>query len=120
VAVMGPVLGADYSHSIYLIKNLLTGKMPGCPKINSGFVDVRDVADLHLRAMTDPAANGERFLAIAGESMDIAEVAEVLRRRLGAAAGKVRTRVLPDWLMRLLALVNPALRAMVPLLGINM
>jgi nucleoside-diphosphate-sugar epimerase len=68
-AVLGPVLGADYSHSIRLIKNLMDGQ-PGCPKINSGFVDVRDVADLHLRAMTHPAAKGERFLAIAGESMD--------------------------------------------------
>ncbi len=118
-AVLGPVLGADYSHSNNLITSLMNGQ-PGCPKINSGFVDVRDVADLHLRAMTDPAANGERFLAIAGESMDIAEVAEVLHRRMGAAAGNVRTRVLPSWLMRLLALANPALRAMVPLLGINM
>ncbi|HLZ86895.1 MAG TPA: aldehyde reductase, partial [Puia sp.] len=63
VTVLGPVLGPDYSHSIHLIKNLITGSMPGCPKINSAFVDVRDVADLHLRAMTHPAANGERFIA---------------------------------------------------------
>lgn len=117
--VLGPVLGADYSHSNNLITSLMNGQ-PGCPKINSGFVDVRDVADLHLRAMIDPAAKGERFLATAGESMDLVEVAEVLRRRLGDAAKKVSTRVLPNWLMRLLALTNPALRAVVPLLGVNM
>jgi dihydroflavonol-4-reductase len=118
-AVLGPVLGADYSHSIRLIKNLMNGQ-PGCPKINSGFVDVRDVADLHLRAMTHPAAKGERFLAIAGESMSMIEVARVLRQRMGAAASKVPTRVLPNWLIRVGALKDPAMRGAVPLLGLNL
>lgn len=119
VAVLGPALGPDYSHSIRLIKNMMDGQ-PGCPKINSGFVDVRDVADLHLRAMTHPAAKGERFLAISGESMWLVEVAKVLRRRMGAAAGNVSTRVLPNWLVRLAARKNPAMKALVPMLGVNM
>jgi dihydroflavonol-4-reductase len=119
VTVVGPALGADYSHSIRLIKSLMDGQ-PGCPKINSGFVDVRDVADLHLRAMTHPAASGERFLAISGESMWMTEVAKVLRRRMGSAAAKVRTRVLPNWLVRLAALRVPVMKMMVPHLGINM
>lgn len=118
-AVLGPVLGADYSHSIRLIKNLMDGQ-PGCPKINSGFVDVRDVADLHLRAMTHPAAKGERFLAISGESMWMIEVAKVLRQRMGAAAAKVPTRVLPNWVIRLGALRDPVMRGAVPLLGVNL
>jgi dihydroflavonol-4-reductase len=118
-AVLGPALGPDYSHSIRLIKNLMDGQ-PGCPKINSGFVDVRDVADLHLRAMTNPAAKGERFLAISGESMWMVDVAKLLRHRLGPAARKVPTRVLPNWLVRLSALRNPALKGTVPLLGVNM
>jgi dihydroflavonol-4-reductase len=66
--------------------------MPGCPKVNSGLVDVRDVADLHLRAMTNLAANGERFPAIAGRSLWFAEVAKALRERLGNAASRVPTR----------------------------
>jgi dihydroflavonol-4-reductase len=118
-AVLGPVLGADYSHSIRLIKNLMEGQ-PGCPKINCGFVDVRDVADLHLRAMTDPAAKGERFLAISGDSMWMIEVANVLRQRLGANARRVPKRVLPNWVVRLGALADPAMRGAVPLLGRNM
>lgn len=118
-AVLGPVLGPDYSHSIRTIKNMMDGQ-PGCPKINSGFVDVRDVADLHLRAMTNPAARGERFLAISGESMWLADVAKVLRSRMGAAASKVSTRVLPNWLMRLTAMRNPALKGVLPLLDYNM
>lgn len=118
-AVLGPVLGADYSHSIQLIKNLMEG-IPGCPKVNSGFVDVRDVADLHLRAMIDPAANGERFLAIAGESLWIREVAKVLKQGLGAAAAKVTTREIPNTIVRLGASSNPVLKALVPFLGVNM
>jgi len=119
VAVLGPALGPDYSHSIRLIKNLMDGQ-PGCPKINSGFVDVRDVADLHLRAMTSPAARGERFVAISGESMWLVDVAQVLRQRMGAAAGKVSTRVLPNWLVRLAARTDPMMKGVLPTLGVNM
>ena len=119
VAVLGPALGADLSHSIRIVKNLMEGQA-GSPKINSGFVDVRDVADLHLRAMTHPAAAGQRFLAISGESMPLADVARVLRRRMGAAAGKVSTRVIPSWVVRLAALRDPKMKAIVPMLGVNM
>jgi dihydroflavonol-4-reductase len=119
VAVFGPALGPDYSHSIRLVQRLMDG-MPGCPKINSGFVDVRDVADLHLRAMTNPVANGERFLAISGESMWMSEVAKILKRRMGSAARRVHTRELPSWLIRIAALRDPATKMIAPLLGVNM
>lgn len=119
VTVVGPVLGADYSHSIRLIRGMLEGQ-PGNPRINSGFVDVRDLADLHVRAMTHESASGERFIAIAGESMWLAEVAQVLKARMGRAARHVSTRVLPNWLVRLGALRDPALRGSLPLLGLNL
>ncbi|MDQ0465235.1 dihydroflavonol-4-reductase [Caulobacter ginsengisoli] len=118
-AVLGPVLGPDYSHSIRMIKTMLDG-MPGCPKVNSGYVDVRDLADLHLRAMTDPAARGERFIATAGDSLWMIEVARLLRQRLGAAARKVPTREIPNTVVRLGAAANPALKALVPFLGLNL
>lgn len=117
--VLGPALGSDYSHSIRLIKNMMDGQ-PGCPKVNTCVVDVRDVAELHLRAMTSPAANGERFLAAAGESMWLVEIAKVLRQCMGAAASKVSTRVLPNWFIRLIAIGNPAMSQIVPHLGVNM
>ena len=117
VAVLGPVLGPDYSHSIHLIQRLMDGKMPGCPKINSGFVDVRDVADLHLRAMTDPAANGERFLATSGESIWLVDIARVLKRTMGAVAKNVKVRELPNWVLRIAALRDPAAKVLVPQLG---
>ena len=83
VGVFGPVLGPDFSTSIQLVKRLLDGAMPGIPRVAFGIVDVRDVADLHVRAMTEPAAAGERFLAVAGEFMTVAEIAAVLRERMG-------------------------------------
>ena len=117
VAVFGPVLGADYSTSISLVQRLLSGGMPGCPRLYFGVVDVRDVVDLHLRAMTDTRAKGERFLAVAGEIMSIREMAQALRAGLGAAARRVPTLPLPDWLVRLAALRVPQLRPLVPQLG---
>jgi dihydroflavonol-4-reductase len=117
VAVMGPVLGSDYSHSIHLVKNMLTGKMPGCPKINSAFVDVRDVADLHLLAMTHPAAKGERFIATAGESIWLIGIAKILKENLGQAADKVKVMELPNTLLRIAGLKDPQIKAMIPLLG---
>jgi nucleoside-diphosphate-sugar epimerase len=117
VGVFGPVLGPDYSASIMLVQQLMDGGIPGCPRYYIGIVDVRDVADLHLRAMRDPAAKGERFLATAGEVMSIADIANVLMRRMGAAARRVPTRELPNWLVHLAALVQPAVRQILPELG---
>lgn len=117
VGVLGPVLGADFSTSIMLVQALLAGQAPAVPNIRFGLVDVRDVADLHLRAMTDPAAKGERFLAVAGPSVSLLEIAGVLRARMGEAGRKVPRFALPDWLARLLALGVPQLRAVQPLIG---
>jgi dihydroflavonol-4-reductase len=117
VAVMGPVLGPDYSSSILVVKKLLEGKLPALPRLMVGVVDVRDVADLHLRAMAHPDAKGQRFLAVAGDFMRVAAAATVLKERLGEAANRVTTRELPDWVMRAMALVNADARAAVPELG---
>ena len=117
VAVFGPVLGPDYSTSILLIQRLMSGTLPGSPRLSFGVVDVRDVADLHIRAMTHPAAKGERFLAVAGDFMLIRAMAMVLKERMGEAAKKVPTRQLPDWLVRLAALRDPAVKQILPELG---
>ncbi len=118
VGIFGPVLGPDVSTSIQLIRMMMNGAIPGAPRIHFGVVDVRDVADLHLTAMTDPSANGERFIAAAGKSMSIIEIARLLKARMGDRAGGVPTRQFPDWLVRLFGLFNPAARAAVPQLGI--
>jgi nucleoside-diphosphate-sugar epimerase len=117
VGVFGPVLGPDYSTSILLVERLLDGAMPGCPRLYFGVVDVRDVADLHIRAMTHPAAKGERFLAVAGDFMSMVDIAKVLKDRMGAVAKRVPTRQLPNWLVRIAALRDPAVRQILPELG---
>jgi nucleoside-diphosphate-sugar epimerase len=117
VGVFGPVLGPDYSTSILIVRRLMDGTFPGCPRLYFGVVDVRDVADLHIRAMTHPAARGQRFLAVAGHSMSILDIAKTLRVRLGRAADRVPTRQLPDLLVRLAAMRDPAVRQVLPELG---
>jgi len=114
--VMGPVLGRDFSDSIQVVQRLLSGKVPGIPRLGFNFVDVRDVADLHLRAMTAPEAGGERFIA-AGVFAWMADVATMLRARLGDAAAKVPTRKVPDFVMRLASLFDKDLGAVTPSLG---
>ena len=114
--IFGPVLGPDYSSSIELVRRLMNGG-PGCPQFYFGVVDVRDVADLHLRAMTAPQASGERFIAVSGEVMSMLDIARVLKTRLGESARRVPTRRLPDWFVRLVALFDRSLKPMLPLLG---
>ena len=117
VGVFGPVLGQDFSTSIQLVKRLLDGAMPGIPRVGFGIVDVRDVADLHVRAMKDPGAAGERFLAVAGAFMPVSEIAAVLRERMGEDAKKVPTRMLPNWLVRLVSRFDSSVKQIVPELG---
>ena len=117
VGVFGPALGADFSTSIEIIKRMMDGVLPALPRVTFGVVDVRDVADLHLRAMTDPAAAGERFLAVAGEFVAMRDIGLMLRRRMGSAGRRVPTRELPDWVLRVVALVDPSVRQIVPELG---
>jgi dihydroflavonol-4-reductase len=114
--VLGPVLSGDYSASVQVVERMLSGMAPGIPRLGFNFVDVRDVADLHIRAMTAPEAAGQRFIA-AGTFGWMADLAILLRARLGDAANKVPTRRVPDFLVRLAAIVNKELRTAVPRLG---
>jgi nucleoside-diphosphate-sugar epimerase len=117
VGVFGPVLGPDYSTSILLVQRLMDGAMPGVPKLYFGAVDVRDVAGMHIACMTNPAAKGERFLAVAGEFLSIAQIARMLKRTMGPAARRVPTMELPDFLVRLAAARDPAVQQILPELG---
>ncbi len=117
VGVFGPVLSMDYSTSILIVQKMLDGALPGVPKIWFGAVDVRDVADLHLRAMTQAGAAGERFLAVAGDFLAFVEITAILKRNLGDAARKVPTRELPNFVVRLAALADQSVRLILPELG---
>ena len=114
--VLGPVWSRDYSASLVIVKKLLDGSMGATPDVGFGIVDVRDVADLHVRALKAPDMAGERFIA-SGRFMKLREIAEVLRAQLGVDAHKVTTRNVPDWLVRIAAHFNPLAKAVVGELG---
>ncbi len=118
--VFGPVLGTSTIRHSILIVHAHHGwfDCPYVPKLYFGAaVDVRDVADLHIRAMTDPAAKGERFLAVAGDFLSMRDIAMILKKRMGAAAKRVPTRQLPNWMVRLAALRDPVVKQIIPELG---
>lgn len=94
--IFGPVLNPRLSASIQIVKGLLDGAFPPeLPDMWFGVVDVRDVADLHLRAMIDTSAAGERFIAVSGEPMSLMGVATLLRQRFGKLAARVPDRSAP-------------------------
>ncbi len=114
--VFGPVLSGDFSGSIELVRRLISGALPGLSNFGFGIVDVRDVADLHVRLLTAPGMDGERFIA-SGPFLMMHEIAAILRERLGAEGRKVPTRRLPDFLLRALGLFDPAVRFVIGELG---
>jgi nucleoside-diphosphate-sugar epimerase len=114
-AIIGPVLNDDLSYSIQSIERLLNG-MPGMPRLGFSFVDVRDVADLEIRAMTAPDAGGKRFIAVT-RFLWMSEAGEILRNRLGEGAAKVPTRTIPDFVVRAMSLFDGGIRSIVGSLG---
>ena len=114
-AIIGPVLNDDLSYSLQAVQRLLGGT-PGVPRLGFSLVDVRDVADLEIRAMTAPEAGGERFIAVT-RFLWMAEIGEVLKERLGQEAAKVPTRTIPNLLVRGMALFDPGIRSVVGGLG---
>jgi dihydroflavonol-4-reductase len=117
VGVFGPLLSPDLAASVDLVRRLMSGSLPGSPRLYFGIVDVRDVADLHIRAMTHPAARGERFLALADEFISVHDIAMILKRRMGMAAKRVPTLQLPDWVVRVMGRFNASARQVLPELG---
>ncbi len=114
-AIIGPALSDDHSYSLQAIQRLLSG-MPAAPRLGFTFVDVRDVADLHIRALIEPTAGGERFIAT-DRFLWMPEAAAVLRERLGEAAKKVPTRTAPNLMIRVMALFDGGVRSVVSELG---
>ncbi len=114
--VLGPVLRREDLGSVQVVQRLLNGSLPGLPRLGFNIVDVRDVADLHIRALETPAAAGRRFIA-AGEFLWFADMARALKPVLGAEGRKIPTRPLPDVALRLAAMFDPTLRTVTPGLG---
>ena len=117
--VLGPVMSRDFSESVQVVERLLSGRVPGLPRLGFNVVDVRDVADLHIRAMTDPKAAGERFIA-ANQYAWMGDLAELLRTRIdGPQKAKIPTRKMPDFVIRLAGLFDKDLGSVAGGLGVK-
>ncbi len=116
--VLGPALDADIGTSLGVIKLFLDGAYPAAPRIHFPVVDVRDLAAIHVKAMELPAAGGRR-LAAAGDTLSMPEMAGILRDALGEQARRVPRLALPDAMVRLLGIFDPAIRTIVPDLGVR-
>lgn len=115
--VLGPVDSADFSASVEVVKQLLGGEVPMAPDLGFAVVDLRDVADLHVKCLEEPDLAGERFLA-AGRFMKMIEVGQVLRDGLPREhTRKVPTRIMPNWMVSVLSLFNAAVRSIKSELG---
>lgn len=117
MGIFGPSFGPVLSSGFELLKKVLDGSMKGIPNITLGIVDVRDVADMHLRAMTNPAAKGQRFLALAGGILSLPEIALLLKNKLPGVAKNISTKKIPDWVVRVAALFNPMAKGITPMLS---
>ena len=115
-AVLGPVMSGDLSASLELLTMPLSGKIPAVPRIGFGIVDVRDVAAAQVAAMTVPGAAGERFL-VSQPFMWFSDVADVLRDAFPAYAKKLPKGTMPDFMLKIVAVFNPALKQVIPELG---
>ncbi|MEO3404998.1 aldehyde reductase [Mucilaginibacter sp. CAU 1740] len=118
VGIFGPVLAENFPGSVRIIERMMSGAMPALPDLYTNLVDVRDVADLHIRAMLAPEANGERFIALSGGNMSFKEIAQTIKSHIPEIAERIPVKVSPSWILRILSLFKPELRPLLPNLGI--
>ena len=111
VAVLGPAMSGDVSASLELVTQPMLNKVPAFPKLTFGIVDVRDVALAHVAAMEKPEAAGQRFL-VGDKILSFTQIGEILREAYPDR--KLPKGELPSWFVRLLTLVNPTLKQIVP------
>jgi len=119
VGIFGPSLGPDISSGFELLRNLLNGSMKAIPNLTMNIIDVRDVADLHIRAMIDPEAKGQRFLALAGGKISMPEIALLIKKKMPEVAHNISTKRLPDWLVSLTGLFSPQAKNIASMLRAN-
>ncbi|WP_125588105.1 NAD-dependent epimerase/dehydratase family protein [Companilactobacillus jidongensis] len=106
VAIFGPSLNGHFSGSFDLLTNLLNGSEKFLVNIPLNIVDVRDVADIHIRAMITPEANGQRFIASADGQISMLEIAELLKEKCPDIAEGIPSHQMPNWFIKMTALFN--------------
>ncbi len=112
--VVGPPLDEHYGSSLGLVERVLKGKDPMLPNIGFPTVDVRDVAEMHLRALQRPETVGKRYISAAG-SMAMLDMGRTLKAAYPTR--RIPTREAPAILLRVLALFDPQIRSILPKIG---
>ncbi|MFC4772855.1 NAD-dependent epimerase/dehydratase family protein [Enterococcus hermanniensis] len=106
VAILGPSLDSHVSGSFDLVKNIMNGTMKQMPKLQLNVVDVRDVVDIHIRAMVTPQAVGQRFIASADGMISLPEIAQLIKKERPQVAGNISTKTMPSWLLKAASYIN--------------
>ena len=115
--VFGPPLGHDLTgQSMTMMDQMLKGKMPMVPNVAFPMVDVRDVAALHVKALTTVEAAGQRLIAASSKAQSMVSVAQILK---DAGYKGPSTRIAPNFLIRLMALFDREAKGMVGMLDMN-
>ncbi len=114
--VLGPALDADIGTSAEFVRLMLRGAYPAVPRVWLGVIDVRDVAEMHVRALETDLPSGGRYLGVA-DTIRPVDIGRTLRARLGPAGRKAPRHELPDFAVRLVALFDRRVRTLVPGLG---
>jgi nucleoside-diphosphate-sugar epimerase len=116
--VCGPVLGKDISPSLEVIKQMVNGTVPACPNLHFVYVDVRDIASIHLLAMTKPEAAGQRYIASNDDGpFSMLDIGKMIKAKRPENGKKVPTFQIPNFAVHLLALFNKSLGSILPDLG---
>lgn len=114
-AVFGPPIGSkDGAQNVAMMADMIAGKMPMIPDMAMGMVDVRDVAKLHIAAMTKSGASGKRFIACTAEPIEMSTVTQVLR---DAGYSKAPARKAPTFLLKFLGIFDKQVKGMLPFIG---
>lgn len=114
--ILGPILRAEAGTSVGIVQNLLKGRYPAMPDLSLPVIDVRDVAEAHVLALSVPQAAGERFIA-GGAALSVKDIVTVLRREFPVYARKLPKFVLPNWLAGFAARFDPGLNLIIRELG---
>lgn len=118
VGIFGPAMNRNLSSGFELVKQILDGSMKAIPNMTMNIVDVRDLAELEIMAMTSEAAKGQRFLALSDGIWSLPQIATLYKTRLGDRARRISLRRLPDWMVHIKALFNPTAKNLASMLGI--
>jgi len=116
-AVMGPLLDEDPGTSAALIARMMDGSLPAAARLYFPVIDVRDVAEAHVQAMTAPEAGGHRF-PMGGDTIAFLEFANIIRRAMPEFGKKLPSYAVPDWVVRTFAAFDADMRANVGELGV--